>query len=70
MAEETEYKPQTWMQEKVLNTAGYSPYCGNSDCKTMPRTRFNGSQFVCPHCGWTSEFPAEFIKAYKKKWNL
>jgi hypothetical protein len=36
----------------------------------MPRTRFNGKQFVCPECGWQSEFPEDFIKEYKAKWGL
>lgn len=64
------YKPKTWMQEKLLNTEGYAPYCGNNECPTMPRARFNGKQFYCPCCGWVSQFPEDFIEAYKEKWNI
>lgn len=59
---------RTWMQEKLLSEKGYSPYCG-AMCKHMPRTYFDGEQFVCPHCGWRSSFPKEFIEEYKQKWN-
>lgn len=63
------YIPQTWMQEKLLTEEGYSPYCGNSYCSIMPRTRFNGEQFYCSCCGWVSNFPKSFVRAYKRKWN-
>lgn len=53
-----------------MNREGYSPYCGNPNCRIMPRTHFNGSQFVCHVCGWKSSFPEEFITRYKKRWNL
>lgn len=53
-----------------MTKKGYTPYCGNDECKNMPRTRFNGEQFRCPCCGWTSQFPKEFIKQYKQKWNI
>ena len=33
-----------------------------------PRTRFNGHQFVCPECGWKSDFEKEFIDEFKKRW--
>ena len=58
------YVPKTWMQEKVLSTKGYTPYCGNSNCKVMPRTYFNGNQFQCSCCGWISSFPEECMKEY------
>ncbi len=64
------YIPKTFMQEKLLTTQGYAPYCGNSDCSRMPRTEFNGEQFVCHCCGWQSSYPKEFIEAYKEKWNI
>jgi hypothetical protein len=32
----------------------------------MPRTHFDGRQFVCA-CGWRSSFPADFIAKYKAK---
>ena len=54
----------------------YSPYCGNNISRNdrggcdNPRTRFNGSQFVCPRCGFVSQFPDDFIIRYKAKWNI
>lgn len=63
-----QYKPQTWMQEKLLTEEGYMPYCGNPRCREMPRTQFNGEQFYCRCCRWESSYPKEFIEAYKKKW--
>ena len=57
------------VRENLMKEKGYSPYCG-AMCKQMPRTHFDGEQFVCPHCGWRSEFPADFIAAYKEKWGL
>jgi len=56
------------VQENLINREGYAPYCG-SECSTMPRAKFDGKQFVCPNCGWKSEFPADFIKKYKDKWH-
>ena len=61
----------------LLNEKGYTPYCGSmlprpplgNGCNN-PRTYFNGTQFVCPKCGWTSSYPIEFIEQYKKKWGL
>lgn len=58
-----------------MNKKDYSPYCGNNLARTNPkgcdnpRTVFNGKQFECPHCDWVSEFPEEFVKEYKSKWN-
>ena len=58
------------VRENLLTRPGYAPYCGNFDCHLrMPRTRFDGQQFVCA-CGWKSEFPADFIAEYKSKWGL
>lgn len=51
-----------------MTVKGYSPYCGSSTCKFMPRTKFDGEQFVCPDCGWRSAFQADFIKGYINKW--
>lgn len=56
------------VRKNLMTRAGYSPYCGNMDCRTMPRTEFNGEQFRCSYCGWVSEFPSDFIKKYKAKW--
>lgn len=58
----------TFMQEKLLTEKDYMPYCGGM-CHIMPRTYFNGEQFVCPCCGWKSSYPDWFIKEYKNKWN-
>lgn len=59
------------VRTKLMNEPGYSPYCGAPWSKkcSMPRTKWNGSQFVCPECGFISEFPIEFITRYKEKWN-
>lgn len=63
------------VRENLMNESGYTPYCGNDNAYGygpgqchMPRTRFDGEQFVCPHCGWRSQFPADFIAEYKAKW--
>lgn len=59
------------VRENLMTKPGYSPYCGNIDCRgNWPRTYFNGSQFVCPECGWVSKFPEDFIEEYKNKWNI
>ena len=52
-----------------MTREGYTPYCGNMEKYSMPRTFFNGKQFQCPYCGWVSSFPEDFIKRYKEKWN-
>lgn len=60
------------VRTNLMNEKGYSGYCGgawNKKC-SMPRTRWNGSQFVCPECGWVSQYPDDFIKRYKAKWNI
>lgn len=56
------------VRDNLMTRKGYSPYCGYGFCKTMPRTNFDGKQFVCPDCGWRSEFPSDFITEYKSKW--
>jgi hypothetical protein len=58
------------VRENLMTRPGYSPYCGDMKCRAgMPRTRFDGEQFVC-RCGWRSEFPEDFISKYRKKWKL
>lgn len=60
------------VRENLMTEKGYSPYCGHPHCAhNSPRTKWNKEkeQFVCS-CGWTSEFPADFIKRYKEKWNF
>ena len=54
------------VRENLLSRPGYSPYCGTIRCsKGMPRTKFNGHQFICS-CGWQSSFPDAFIQEYKR----
>ncbi len=69
-------KEQTIVRENLMNQQGYSPYCGNDISRgekggcDNPRTKWNGKQFTCPHCGFTTSFPNDFIDRYKEKWNL
>lgn len=56
------------IRENLMTREGYSPYCGNQQCPTMPRSSWNGEQFKCKCCGWVSQFPADFIAEYKAKW--
>ena len=66
---------ETIVRENLMTEPGYSPYCGNNTSRTAlggcdnPRTKFNGEQFVCPKCGWTSSFPINFITRYKEYLN-
>ena len=55
--------------ENIMNIPNYAPYCG-AMCKEMPRTTFNGEQFVCPSCGWVSKMTLDFVEKYKKKWGI
>jgi hypothetical protein len=56
------------VRDNLMTRPGYTPYCGDEKCALrMPRTRFNGSQFVCG-CGWQSQFDPEFIAKYKARW--
>lgn len=57
------------VRDNLMNEKGYSPYCGNDTCFELPRTSFNGHQFVCPCCSWKSSFDEQFIVEYKDKWN-
>lgn len=55
------------VRKNLMTRPGYTPYCGAGDCRfRMPRTDFDGEQFVCL-CGWRSGFEAEFIEDYKAK---
>ena len=58
------------VRNNLMTRKGYTPYCGDDYCKAMPRTWFNGEQFVCPKCNWISDFPAYFILTYKHKWGI
>jgi len=54
------------VRRNLLSRPYYSPYCGNFKCsRGIPRTRFNGAQFVCG-CGWESDFDYKFIAEYKE----
>lgn len=57
------------VRENLMAQKYYTPYCGGANCKTVPRTFFNGNQFECLECGWVSSFEPEFIAAYKIKWS-
>lgn len=59
----------TLVRHNLMTRKGYGPYCG-ALCRTMPRSKFDGAQFICPDCGWRSEFPETFIARYKAKWGL
>ena len=63
---------ETWMRQKLMDEEGYKPYCGNPNCPEMPRTYFGlrTKQFICPCCGWESQYPKDFIERYIKKWNI
>lgn len=58
------------VRENLMTRPGYSPYCGNAECRYhWPRSTWDGEQFKCL-CGWRSEFPADFIAEYKAKWGI
>jgi hypothetical protein len=68
-------KELTVVRENLMTIPDYTGYCGNNissfdkgGCHN-PRTKWNGSQFICPECGWISQYPDDFIKRYKEKWN-
>ena len=56
------------VRQNLMSQRGYTPYCGNVLCATMPRTSFRNGQFQCSWCGWRSAFDQAFIDAYKAKW--
>ena len=59
------------VRKNLMSVKWYSPYCGSSGSLcTLPRTHFDGQQFVCRQCGRRSGFPKEFITEYKKKWGI
>jgi len=57
------------VRNNLMTQPGYTPYCGTGNYCRIPRTYFDGEQFACPHCGWRSQFPADFIAEYKAKWH-
>ena len=57
------------VRNNLMREKHYTPYCGAESCTYGgPRSRWVQGQFMCP-CGWTSDFDADFIKEYRKKWN-
>lgn len=68
-------KEETIVRENLMTREGYTGYCGNNISRheaggcDNPRTLWNGEQFACPKCGWVSQFPDDFIKRYKERWN-
>lgn len=67
----------TIVRENLMTVENYTGYCGNDlparnpkGCNN-PRTKWNSNlgQFVCPQCGWISNYPEDFIQRYKAKWN-
>jgi len=64
-------REETIVRENLMTREGYRPYCGNNDDCYNPRTQLReDGQFICPNCKWISQFPADFIVRYKKKWNI
>jgi predicted RNA-binding Zn-ribbon protein involved in translation (DUF1610 family) len=71
-------RENTVVRENLMTEKGYTPYCGSNISRDVrggcdnPRTHYNKkiNQFVCPKCGFTSQFPPDFIKRYKEKWNI
>lgn len=58
------------VRRNLMTVKGYTPYCGSTECSTMPRTVWTGKQFKCTNCSWESSFDAEFIERYKRMWNI
>ena len=59
------------VRHNLMTVKDYSPYCGSDECSsTLNRSRWcvELNQFKC-NCGWVSQFPSDFIKRYKSKWN-
>lgn len=65
---EKNIREETTKERKGIMSDGRPPFCGNRKCG-RPRTKFNGTQFICPECGWTTKYDKEFIERYRKKWN-
>jgi len=60
----------TIVRGNLMTEKGYTPYCGGAACGfRWPRLTWDGEQFIC-RCGYRTEFPEDFIKAYKEKWGL
>lgn len=58
------------IRDNLMKRPGYSPYCGDPNCRAgMPRSTWDGQQFKCT-CGWRSGFTGDFIAEYKAKWGI
>lgn len=56
----------TTVRCNILTRPNYTPYCGNyGECSELPRTSYDGEQFVCSNCGWRSKFHPDFLKLYR-----
>lgn len=66
----------TIVRQNMMDDVNYRGYCGNGISRLKPggcdnpRTIWDGEQFYCPHCGWRSQFPDDFMQRYKAKHNL
>jgi len=69
---------RTIVRCNLINDPSYTPYCGNDlparnigGCNN-PRTDWVHSigQFKCYRCGYTTEFPTDFINRYKQSHNI
>lgn len=58
------------VRDNLMNIEGYTPYCGNSDCMQLKRTRYKDGQFHATCCHWVSDFPEDFIEQYKLRWEI
>lgn len=64
-------KENSIVRENLMTREEYAPYCGSNSCTyRMRRSKWDSvkNQFACT-CGWVTEFPDDFIKRYKEKWN-
>ena len=62
------------VRNNLTTVKGYTPYCGDEFCKPResyplrgerwPRLKFNGKQFICTKCGYTTNFAEKFIEEY------
>lgn len=80
MLDNDEYRFSVYIQEDVeistvrdniMSDEYYTPYCGSFTCNLRsPRTNWSGKQkqFTCK-CGWSSNFPQNFIKRYISKYD-
>jgi predicted RNA-binding Zn-ribbon protein involved in translation (DUF1610 family) len=67
-----EFNKLSTVRRNLLTVPEYTPYCGNDISRTAPggchnpRTKFDRKlgQFVCPRCGFTTDFEKEIIDAY------